>query len=104
MMIELPAARPESLESVSHERRIPDRTARAIAFHLAWTMGISQGRELVILLGAGNERDNIEALTQWVIDQVDRLEIPPASSIDIAALADDLARKLERLLDSARPF
>lgn len=80
------------------------KAARSLAAHLAFVHNIQDGCALVCILGNGLERDNFEALTHWVEEQIRHIRDWPLSSSEVTLLIDDLERSLGHILDRARNY
>ena len=101
-MIACPLCGAVKSRSVEAPGVLARKAARPLAAHLAFVHRIPQGRELVCILGAGNEHDNYDALNQWVLEQIGDLDRWPLSSEEVAILIEDLERSLGRVLSGIR--
>jgi len=73
--------------------------ARMLARHLAYTLQICNGKNLVLLLGTtGREADNMEAITSWVASRLDHIEQWPMPGLDAVALIESLEHELKDVL------
>lgn len=69
------------------------RFARNLASSLAIAVNLAPGNQLVLALGAGDERSNKEALETWV-----RLQLVPLRGMTNEQLLAELLQRLERQL------
>lgn len=69
---------------------------RRLAGHLKALLAISDGRDIVPFIGSGKEKNNQEALVNWVERQ--QMDI---KSIDFTQQLETLANKLKRDINSA---
>jgi len=73
--------------------------ARMLAQHLAYTLQIRNGKNLVLLLGvSGQESDNLEALANWVAAKLDHIDRWPMPSSEAIELIERLERELKDIL------
>ncbi|QWV13890.1 hypothetical protein ABWH88_09935 [Marinobacter adhaerens] len=66
---------------------------RNLGSSIAVAMNLAPGNQLVLLLGAGDERTNREALETWV-----RLQLPTLRGMTNQQLLAELIHRLEKLL------
>lgn len=69
------------------------RFVRNLASALTVAMNITPGNQLVMALGAGDERSNTEALETWV-----QLQLVPLRGMTSQQLLAELIQRLERQL------
>jgi len=73
--------------------------ARMLAQHLAYTLQIRNGKNLVLLLGVtGREADNMEAITSWVASRLNHIGRWPMPGSDAVARIESLERDLRDIL------
>jgi len=78
------------------------KAARSLASHLAFTFQISPQKELVLILGNGNERNNHEAISNWVMDRISHIRQWPLPSGEVNELIAELEHDLERVLSDLK--
>lgn len=84
-----------------HKDKLHGDASGMIARHLAFSLQINQGAELVVLLGIGNEKDNIEAVTSWVLGRIERLPKWPLSGDEAILFIEQLEKELRSILQDA---
>ncbi len=95
--------RPRSPAPSSSTQQQRKRAARALAGHLAFALNIPDARNLVFILGRGDEPGNHEALEHWVLDRLGHIECWPLPADEVHALINDLERDLRMLLADLSP-
>ncbi len=77
------------------KRKAQKREFRMIAQLLAQQLHINQGDHLVLFLGSGDERTNVEAIAYWLAEKGQYIENMKAIQIDpLNRLFDELSKKL----------
>mgnify|MGYP000123582547 CR=1 FL=1 len=61
---------------------IAKRRIRNLAVSLAHLANVSEGRQLVALIGNGDEHSNIEALQTWVTFELKHCELSEENKLD----------------------
>jgi len=75
------------------------KASRMIAQHLAFSLQIRQGNQLVLVLGcAGSEMSNLEAIASWVLTKLQGYESWPIPTSEAVALIEDLEKELKSVL------
>lgn len=69
---------------------------RRLAEHLKVLFAINDGRDIVLFIGSGKEKNNLEALIAWVASQQMGIE-----SMEFTQQLETLGNKLQRDIDSA---
>lgn len=69
------------------------RLVQNLASALAVAMNIAPGNQLVMVLGAGDERSNLEAMETWV-----QLQLVPLRGLTNHQLLTELLQRLEKQL------
>ena len=75
------------------------KASRMIAQHLAFSLQIRQGNQLVLLLGCtGIETDNLDAIASWVLTKLQRYADWPIPTSEAVGLIEDVERELKSIL------
>lgn len=81
-----------------HKENIKRRSAVSIAHHLNFVLRIQAGRELVLFLGKGNERNNQSAVQTWVLGKINMLQEWPVSQVESKLYVKELELEIKELL------
>ncbi|MEY8239138.1 MAG: hypothetical protein RPT25_02255 [Cycloclasticus sp.] len=77
------------------KRKARKREFKMLAQLLAQQLHISQGDHLVLFLGSGDERSNVDAIAYWLAEKGQYIESMKAIQIDpLNRLYDELSKKL----------
>jgi len=89
------AKRKHQTKSQSDIRRT---AARSLASHLCFVFQIPPRKDLVLILGHGNEANNQQAIASWIQDRLCHIEQWPLPSGEVNDLIDCLERDLGNIL------
>ncbi len=79
------------------------RAAQSLAQHLAFALNIPNARNLILILGRGDESGNHEALEHWVLNKIGKLDRWPLPADEVHTLISELERDLRLLLSDLNP-
>lgn len=74
------------------------KAAQSLSSHLSMQFQVPNTKSLIFILGHGNEVNNQEAMTQWVLDRISGVEQWPLSSDEVNNLIDNLEHDLSSIL------
>ena len=88
-----------NLELVEQQKiKSQRRVALNIAQHLCFVLQIKNGRELVLLFGEGDERNNVVALENWILGRIHDLPEWPASKDELKSYVRELEVEIKEKL------
>jgi len=88
----------EQVKPANHLIEQRRKAAIALASHLIFALNLQPGKELVFILGQGHEKDNRDAVANWVLNQISHITRWPLPSDEVHELITDLERNLSNTL------